>query len=118
MKENLKVILLCIGVLPIVSCEEKGPKASFTLPDESVDEIIEETLDAVEKDTYVYMGTIELHYYDGGWCSAGMFKLYNYPNGGRDYILFGNSDYMQVFRDTNRGGYYHRVRYRGTDYYY
>ena len=108
----------CLSSLVIVSCEGNGPKASFSQPEQSVDEIMEETFKALENDSYVYMGSVELHYYDGGWRSAGMYKLYNYPKGQRDYILFGSSDYMQVYRDTNRGWYYRRVRHQGTDYYY
>ena len=83
-----------------------------------MDEIVEETFNAVENDTYVYMGSVELHYYDNGWRSAGMHYLYNYPNGNKNYVLFGSSDYMPVYTGSYKGNYNHCVKYMGTNYYY
>ena len=115
--KNIWCFFLLFGLLIFTSCEEKGPKGEFTVPNRTSDEAFQETMDAIDNDSYVYNGTVELHYYDGSWHSIGMRELYHYPNGNEWLVRFGRNDYMEVDY-TDRGGYSHHVKYMGVDYYY
>ena len=114
---SLRLVVACSAILFFVSCEGNGPRGRYIPVERSDDEILEDVGRAVANDSYVFDGAVELHYYDGGWISDGMYKLYHYPNGSRYYVLFGSGDLMPVY-DADRAGYYHRVSYGGVDYYY
>lgn len=110
-------ILFLIAAL-FTSCGPgNGPKGRFEPVNRSNDELVEAIGNASMNDSYVFTGRIELYYYDDeDWISDGMHEMYDYPNGSTKYIKFGN-DLMPVY-DADEYGYYHKVQYQGTYYYY
>lgn len=116
-----KFVLLLMGGLFFVSCENKGPKGQVYIPEKSEDEIVREVVEAQQNDSYYYKGQVELHYLeDGDWVSAGMHDLYNYANGKNevnDYVSF-DGEKMPVSYANDYGGYTFRVMYMGVNYYY
>ena len=114
-------LFACIAV--VSSCENKGPKGEVVFPERGTEELVRETIEAVENSGYVYKFSVELHYLDGSsWKSAGHHGVFNFPNGQsecNDWVLFGNSarDLMPVYY-TDKGGYTFRTKYMGVDYYY
>lgn len=101
----------------MISCSNNGPKAQYELREGSTEDVIREYGEASQNDGYVYTGRVELHYYESGdWVSDGMHEMYDYPNGNKKYIKFGN-DLMPVY-DADEGDYYHKVQYQGVYYYY
>lgn len=110
-----------VVLLSMTSCGGgNGPKGQIEIVDKSEDELVKDIIEAQENDHYYYKGRVELHYEeDGEWVSAGMYKLYNYPNGTgeiNDYISFDGD--MFPVRYADKGGYTFCVQYHGVTYYY
>jgi hypothetical protein len=110
-----------VVLLSMTSCGGgNGPKGQIVIVDRSDDELVKDIIEAQENDHYYYKGRVELHYEeDGEWVSAGMYKLYNYPNGTgeiNDFISFDGD--MFPVRYADKGGYTFCVQYHGVMYYY
>lgn len=117
------ILLIAFVSFFFFSCEEKGPKGDVVLPERNTNELVDETIRAIESNGYVYKMAAELHYRDGGeWKSAGMHKVFTFTSGQsecNDWVLFGQGiqDLMPVYY-TDDYGYTFRVQYRGVNYYY
>ena len=122
LKKKILIVVCCFVVISVfVSCgESNGPKGQIEIVDRSDDELVKDIIEAQENDHYYYKGRVELHYEeDGEWVSAGMYKLYNYPNGTgeiNDFISFDGD--MFPVRYADKGGYTFCVQYHGVMYYY
>lgn len=115
------VCIIALSFFVLTSCEEKGPRGSFRMPDRSTDDIVEDVLDAQETG-WLYEYDAELYYLsDGEWTSAGMFSVYcnmsenAEPN--NKWVDFGDSFFIPA-RRTDYAGYDWCVTYHGTKFYW
>lgn len=122
----MKCISCIIGIfifLFLVSCEDKGPKGHVYVDDKSVDEIVDDVIDAQEGDGWVYMYDVDLHKkIDGTWEHAGKFSIYsNLADKDDDcnlWVEFDGPTGRMPVETTDKAGYRFRSQYMGEFYYF
>lgn len=114
------ITMLCITTLT-QSCEDNGPTSHIEYPNWSSEELMSNIIEAASTGNMLYKCDVDLYYRsEGDWLCYGTYPVYNNPNARADqadYILLGEDDLIPVDH-VEKYGYYHRVRYRGTDMYY
>lgn len=117
MKKIFNVLFAVVILLTFSACESKGPSGRVIIPDDSIDELIKDTLD---DDGWVYIGSIELHYKQNGeWISAGMFDWYkNQADDDSPNIWVDFSGFKSPAKHCSSYGYSYKVQYQGTWYYF
>lgn len=117
------VVLLLMFVLlqTLVSCQGNGPQGKVVFPDNSTEEIVDETLEAARGDKFVYYYSAEMFYYDDGeWYSAGMHNVYHNlaDHDGCNLWVDFDEDFKFPVEYKEKYGYRHSVFCRGTEYYF
>lgn len=114
-------VIVVGSMLVLTSCVDNGPKGNCRMPDRTIDETVEDVLEAQETG-WLYEYDVELYYRDNGeWVSAGMFSVYQNMSQDAEpdnkWVDFGESFYFPSER-TDYAGYSRCVTYQGIKLYW
>lgn len=120
-KKRLFGVVVLSFIFVLYGCKKDGPKGDYRMPDRTIDETVEDVLDAQESG-WLYEYDVELHYRENGeWVSAGMYSVYKNMSSEAEpdnrWVDFGEVFYFPS-KKTNYAGYSRCVTYKGVKLYW
>lgn len=122
MKKAMFALSMLMAGVAFTACESDGLRGNVYTPDKTVDEIVNEVLDASEGDGWVYQCAVDLFKrQDGEWVYAGCGEVY--MNLADDdscnlWVEFDDEISKMPAYNTDDYGYDHKVQWHGEWYYF